>query len=131
MINGISNTKDSAKKSQLNAIKRTISGIEPILELSLMTPVCFVFKTLDKRFVIGDNGSLSMGGELDGIIVIVVSPSVALMFPRTLKATEMMKQYSIKLYDCLLVFENIKDDLVDLINDKTKEQTFAYWVETI
>lgn len=130
MINGITSSEDDAKRSQLSAIKRTIAGTEPILELSVMTPVCFVLKTSNKRFVIGDNGSISLGAELDGLIVIVVSPWVALMFPRTLKATEMMKQHTVKLYDCLLLFEDIKDDVVDLINKRTKEQAYAYWVES-
>jgi hypothetical protein len=131
-LNGIYNTDDyegDMKKSQLNAIKRTIAGTETILKMSLLTPVCVVFELKDKRFVIGDSGSISMGGEFDGVVVIVISPQHALMFPRTLKALEVMKKFNIKNSDPLILYESAPDDVVDIINDRVKEQAYRYWVE--
>lgn len=132
MINGIYDIKEydsDIKLSQLNAIKRTIAGTEPILELSLMTPVCFVFESFDKNFIIGDSGSLSFGGEFDGIIIIVISPEYALMFPRMLKALEIMREFNKKIGDPLIIYETAPCDIVGMINERTKDQAYKYWVE--
>ena len=133
MINGIYGVEEyesNIKLTQLNAIKRTIDGTEPILQMSMLTPVCFAFKSSEKKFIIGDSGSLSFGGELDGVIIIVVSPEWSLMFPRTLNAVEVIKRFKLKVGDPLLVYENAPEDIVDLINQRTKDQAYEYWVET-
>lgn len=129
-FNGSYETTFDVKKSQVNAIKRTINGTEPILQLSLLTPVCIALQSSSKKFIIGDSGSLSMGDELKGVVIIVISPYVALLFPRPSAAVEMMKERHLKLSNPLLMYEDCDDELVETINKATRHQAFAHWVES-
>lgn len=128
-INGVSNSKFDAKKSQLNAIKRVIAGTEPIVEISLSTPICFIFKSTENKFIIGDNGSVSAGGELNGVAIIVLSPECAIMFPKLANAAQLIKKYKVKANENKVIYENVGNDTVELVNDLTKEHAFQYWVE--
>ena len=128
-INGISSSKDDTKKSQLKAIKRVIAGTDAILELSMMTPVCFVLHSHGKRFIIGDNGSLSMGSEFDGVVIIVLSPQYAIMFPRLLSAQKIMNELGLSQIEHKILYEEMNDQLVELVNSKTAELTYEYWVD--
>lgn len=128
-INGVSNNKFDAKKSQLDAIKRVIAGTEPIVGISLSTPICFVIKSAGNKFIIGDNGSVSIGGELDGEAIIVVSPEFAIKFPKLASALQLMREIKVKSNENTVIYENADNDEVKLINDAIKEHAFQYWVE--
>lgn len=136
-LNGITGPdyEKQHKLAQLKAIKSVIANDEGlgnvIRKLSRMTPICFVFTSKGKKFIIGDNGSLSLGGELDGVVIIVLSPDHALMFPKITKACEVMAKYGMKLNEeqHRIIYEDIDDEGVDVVNNKMIARSFEYYVD--
>ncbi len=128
-LNSISSSKDDAKKSQLNAIKNVVAGTDIILELSSMTPICFVLHSSCMRFIVGDNGSLSIGDEFSGVVIIVVSPQYAIMFPKLQRGFEIMNKLGLSRSKHAILYEEVDDQLVELINSRTADAAYSYWVE--
>lgn len=135
MLNGIyafdnpNDFESAIKKSQLTAIKSVIDHSDVIFKLSMMAPVCFVFTSKSKKFMIGDSGSISFGGELDGITIIVISPSKALAFPKSLLAMEILANNGLNSGQGLLIHKDIGDDLVAIINSVVKDHSYEYYIQ--
>ncbi|MFA5876840.1 MAG: DUF4238 domain-containing protein [Candidatus Paceibacterota bacterium] len=131
-INGIfsfKNHEKDIKKSQLKAIQNVINQQDSAYQLSSFTPICFVAISNDRKFAIGDNGSISMGDEFDGMAVIVISPSHLLAFPKTRTAVELMEKIGMTNQESKVVYLNIENDLVALINEKIIDRAFEYYID--
>ncbi len=131
-INGIFNSDDpekDIKKSQLRAIKEVIEREDPIFKLSAYTPICFLFTTKGKKFMLGDNGSVGIGEEFTGMVVIVLSPTQAVAFPRINKAAEIMQKVGVKSNQSTIIYEDAPDEIVDIVNERVKRQSFEYYID--
>ncbi len=131
-INGLYSSDDwdkDIKKSQLRAIKSVISGDDAAYSVSLWTPICFLFTSKGKKFMVSDSGSLCRGDEMNGIVIIVLSPLHAIMFPRTIKAVELMEKLRVKNDQSTIIFEDISDKDVDIINKMVLEDSFEYYID--
>ena len=131
-INGIyesENLDKDIKKSQLDAIKSVIARKDSAYSISALTPICFVFTSKNRKFMVSDSGSLYWGSEFDGMVVIVVDPLHAIMFPRLKQALEIMKNRQYTNKESNVIYENAPDDIVDMINDRVLKGSFEYYID--
>ncbi len=131
-INGIFGsdiTDKNIKRSQLKAIQSVISKKDSAYQISSVTPICLVAIAKDRKFVIGDNGSISMGDEFEGMTVIVISPTHALAFPRASTALELMKKIGVTSQTSTIVRLEIDNDLVDTLNERIVDNAFEYYID--
>lgn len=131
-IKGIYDQKDfkkDIKRSQLKAIQDVINGKDAAYQMSTWTPICIVYVTKDRKFAIGDNGSISIGGESEGITVIVISPTHALVFPRTVTAIELMQKVGATNQESTIKYLEVGNDYVDSINNVIREHAFEYYID--
>lgn len=131
-LNGIfssDNLDDDIKKSQLKAIKAVISREDAVFHMSSLTLLCFVFKTKGKKFIVSDSGSLCWGNEFKGMVVIVISPECAIMFPRLESALEIIKKTGIDKKKSTISYIDIDDNLVNAINKKAVRSSFEYYID--
>lgn len=130
-LNGIYNSKDlekDIKKSQLRSIKSVIDRKDPVYYISSLTPICFLFTSTGKKFMVSDSGSLCWGDEFDGMVVIVLSPIHAVMFPRIKKALVLMEKLGVNNKKSNVIYENADEELIDLINNKVLKSSFEYYI---
>lgn len=131
-IMGIFNSKDlenDIKKSRLKAIQLVINGTDPVYEISLLTPLCFVFTSRCKKFIVSDSGSLCRGNEFDGMVIIVLSPIHAVMFPRLKTALEIMTKKGVSKNESTVIYEDATEELVDLINEMAIKSSSEYYID--
>jgi hypothetical protein len=132
-LNGIYNSKDfekDIKKSQLRSIKSVIDRKDPVYYISSLTPICFLFTSENKKFMVSDSGSLCWGDEFDGMVIIVLSPIHAIMFPRIKNALSLMEKLGVNNEKSNVIYEKADDDLVDLVNDKVLKSSFEYYIDS-
>ena len=130
-LNGIYNSKDfknDIKKSQLRSIKSVIDRKDPVYYISSLTPICFLFTSINEKFMVSDSGSLCWGDEFDGMVIIVLSPIHAVMFPRLKKALALMEKLGINNKKSNVIYEIADEELIDLINKKVLKSSFEYYI---
>lgn len=131
-INGIfelGNLEEDIKRSQLRAIQDVINRKDAAYQMSALTPICIVYTASDRKFAIGDNGSISIGEEFDGVAVIVISPSHALIFPKARTALELMGKVGATNQVSTIEYREIDNDFVDIINRCVCERAFEYYID--
>jgi len=132
MINGIYESNDwdkDIKRSQLKAIKSVVDGKDAAYSLSTYTPICFLFTSKDKKFMVSDSGSLCWGDEVDGMIIIVLSPIHALMFPRIKNAIKSMEELGVTNQQSTIKYKVADNEFVDFVNKKVLENSFEYYID--
>ena len=130
-INGIYNSKDfekDIKKSQLRSIKSVIDRTDPVYYISSLTPICFLFTSTGKKFMVSDSGSLCGGNEFDGMVAIVLSPNHVIVFPRVKNALKIIEKLGFNNKKSNIIHENADDKFVNLINNKVIENSFEYYI---
>lgn len=124
------------KLSQLKAIKSVIANDEGwgniIRKVSGYTPICLVYESKGTKFIIGDSGSLTIGGELEGITWIVISPTKVLAFPRgssAIKFIEHLTKLNGKMKVPIIINYKLPEESVILLNEQLKHISFQYYVD--
>ncbi len=131
-INGIysaENYENNIKKSQLRAIQNVINRTDSAYYMSSLTPICVVAVSNDRKFAIGDNGSISIGEQFDGATVIVVSPSHALIFPKARTALALMEELKITNQESTIEYREFGNDFVDFVNERVIDWAFEYYID--
>lgn len=125
----LGNIEKDIKKSQLRAIKDVINKKDSAYQLSSLVPICIVAIASDKKFGIGDNGSISIGEEFDGITIIVISPYNALIFPKTRSALEFMKVLKVSNQQSTVIYAKQSNTFVEAVNRCIFNRAFEYYVD--
>ncbi len=131
-IMGIFHSKDlenDIKKSRLKAIQAVIKRADPAYCVSLFTPVCFIFTSKGRKFIVSDSGSVCRGDEFDGMVIIVISPIHAIMFPKIKPALGVMTKKDVSKNESTVVYEDAAEDLVDLINEMAIKSSSEYYID--
>lgn len=135
-INGFSFFKplsqDELKQTQIRAIQSVIKGTDAAFSMSLMTKICFVYISKNKKFFLGDSGSIGSGeDEFNGMVFLVISPHHIVGFPRTLSAAKILAEMKIGINNKtpVIVFPKVDDDLVDSLNSKIANAAFEYYID--
>jgi|GEM_PF-2236727 len=125
-------TQDELKQTQIRAIQAVIKGNDAAFSLSLMIKICFVFKSSNKKFLLGDSGSLCLGeNEFNGMVFLVISPRHIIGFPRINTAAEMLAEAKIGINNKIPIcsFPKVDDDLVGTLNSKIADAAYEYYVD--
>jgi hypothetical protein len=85
--------------------------------------------TNDRKFVIGDSGSITPGDELTGVVVIVISPHRAIIFPKISRATELMTAKGVTNQESTIIYTRVDNDYVDCMNSRIIESAFEYYID--
>jgi hypothetical protein len=135
-VNGFSFFKplipDELKQTQIRAIQSVIKGSDAAFSLSLMTKICFVYTSTNKKFFLGDSGSIGSGeDEFNGAVFLVISPHHLVGFPRTLTAAKILTKMKIGINNKnpIVLFLKVDDDLVDSLNLKIADTAFEYYID--
>lgn len=125
-------TQEELKQTQIRAVQSVIKGTDAAFSLSLMTKICFVYISTDKKFLLGDNGSLGLGeDQFNGMVFLVISPYHAVGFPRLLTATKILTENKTEINNKtpIIRFPKVDNDLVDSLNSKIADAAFEYYVD--
>jgi len=131
-LNGIYGGGDrekDIKRSQLKAIQDVINRKDAAYRMSSLTPFCYAAAARDKKFAIGDNGSISMGEEFDGVTIIVISPDYALVFPKARTALEIMEKTGVTAEQSTVKYLQVGDEYVEPINRRILDRAFEYYID--
>lgn len=131
-LNGIYNSDNyekDIKKSQLRSIKAVIERKDPVYCMSSLTPICFLYTSKNKKFMVSDSGSLCWGDEFRGMVIIVLSPSHAVMFPRLKNAIKIMEKLKVNNQKSTVIYEDLSEEEVDDINTHVLRNSFEYYID--
>lgn len=146
MLHGYSLKKnDDMIKSQLDAIQSVIGNDDnignSIRKMSMLIPIYTLVDATDSeiKFNISDCGSITFGGEFDGMTVVVISPDYAICFPRPLLAielcTKILKRKPI-IGDWTVApqinftVEQLGEKFVENVNKAYKQNAYKYIVDS-
>jgi len=132
MINGVYSpqTKADIQKTQLKAIQNVINGTDEAFLLSLMTPLCFLYRTRGLKFILSDTGSIGLGDDqFNGVVVIVISPSFALGFPRTTTAIGAIKELGLTSSRNHIIKSDAPDELVEIVNNASIQRSYEFYID--
>ena len=78
--------------------------------------------------MVSDSGSLCWGNEFNGMVIIVLSPIHAIVFLKLEQSLELMKKMKFTNLKSNILYEDISEDIVDIINNRVVESSFEYYI---